>query len=447
MSKEEQALENDVNETMKVKKTGEKTGNRFGFFQKYPEWVIGGILGVLHSQLVEYTYHVVPEPYMDEIFHVRQARQYCANDFSRYDPMITTPPALYFLTMLLSFPCGQERYTNSIIIPFTFVAFFRLRRQFSSSSTTLNALTCLSVLSLPILFHPTLLYYTDLLSLTAVIWGMSLMEPGKAAVCFSLAVFTRQTNIVWAGVYGVIRLVQTIDPNRIRLSIEEALYRLRAFIYLALLFLAFFIHNGGTVVLGDRTAHKPVPHFMQLYYMAVTIVAFGAPYLLMHGHVIRGVVAALRRPISSLFACAIIAIGVYNFTFEHPYLLADNRHFTFYIWRRWFRREWWCRYAVIPIYLFCLHIIQDSVKHLSPLLIGTSIAATAAVLVPANLIEPRYFILPYVLWRLSLKESDRLNLFLEILFNILINTIVLYLFYEKPFKWANKPDEIQRFMW
>jgi alpha-1,2-glucosyltransferase len=37
---------------------------------------------------------VVPEPYMDEIFHVPQAQQYCHGDFLTWDPMITTPPGL-----------------------------------------------------------------------------------------------------------------------------------------------------------------------------------------------------------------------------------------------------------------------------------------------------------------------------------------------------------------
>ena len=38
--------------------------------------------------------HIVPDPYMDEIFHVPQAQQYCNGNFSSWDPMITTPPGL-----------------------------------------------------------------------------------------------------------------------------------------------------------------------------------------------------------------------------------------------------------------------------------------------------------------------------------------------------------------
>ncbi|OAY76656.1 Dol-P-Glc:Glc(2)Man(9)GlcNAc(2)-PP-Dol alpha-1,2-glucosyltransferase [Ananas comosus] len=37
---------------------------------------------------------LVPDPYMDEIFHVPQAQRYCGGDLRSWDPMITTPPGL-----------------------------------------------------------------------------------------------------------------------------------------------------------------------------------------------------------------------------------------------------------------------------------------------------------------------------------------------------------------
>uniref|UniRef100_A0A0V0GGS1 Dol-P-Glc:Glc(2)Man(9)GlcNAc(2)-PP-Dol alpha-1,2-glucosyltransferase n=1 Tax=Solanum chacoense TaxID=4108 RepID=A0A0V0GGS1_SOLCH len=38
---------------------------------------------------------IVTEPYMDEIFHIPQAQQYCKGNFRSWDPMITTPPGLW----------------------------------------------------------------------------------------------------------------------------------------------------------------------------------------------------------------------------------------------------------------------------------------------------------------------------------------------------------------
>ena len=42
---------------------------------------------------------IVPDPYMDEIFHVPQAQHYCRGDFLTWDPMITTPPGLYYISL------------------------------------------------------------------------------------------------------------------------------------------------------------------------------------------------------------------------------------------------------------------------------------------------------------------------------------------------------------
>lgn len=36
----------------------------------------------------------VPEPYLDEIFHIPQAQKYCQGRWSEWDNKITTPPGL-----------------------------------------------------------------------------------------------------------------------------------------------------------------------------------------------------------------------------------------------------------------------------------------------------------------------------------------------------------------
>lgn len=38
---------------------------------------------------------------------------------------------------------------------------------------------------------------------------------------------------------------------------------------------------------------------------------------------------------------------------DHPFLLADNRHYTFYIWRRLFKFHFMVPYLLAPIYLAC----------------------------------------------------------------------------------------------
>ena len=68
-------------------------------------------------------------------------------------------------------------------------------------------------------------------------------------------------------------------------------------------------------------------------------------------------------------------------------------------------------------------------------------------LVPTSLIEPRYYILPYIILRLHLRSSNKYRLALELIFYTAINAITMHVFLYKPFEWDNEPGLKQRFMW
>ena len=67
------------------------------------------------------------------------------------------------------------------------------------------------------------------------------------------------------------------------------------------------------------------------------------------------------------------------------------------------------------------------------------------VTVPNGLLEPRYFIIPYVFLRLSV-ESSLKELLMELAQNKAINIGMYYLFFHKTFRWTDSP-EVQRIMW
>lgn len=98
------------------------------------------------------------------------------------------------------------------------------------------------------------------------------------------------------------------------------------------------------------------------------------------------------------------------------------------------------------------------------------LAATALSLVTAPLVEPRYFIIPWVIWRLHLPASPTLAMFrqkrpetegekaqadmisnapkfLETIWFITINAVTGYVFLYKGFEWPQEPGKVQRFMW
>ena len=68
-------------------------------------------------------------------------------------------------------------------------------------------------------------------------------------------------------------------------------------------------------------------------------------------------------------------------------------------------------------------------------------------LVAQQLLELRYFILPFLLARIQIKPASPLRLLAESLLVTVINGFVFYLFLERPFTWDQEPGRLQRFMW
>jgi hypothetical protein len=100
----------------------------------------------------------------------------------------------------------------------------------------------------------------------------------------------------------------------------------------------------------------------------------------------------------------------------HPFLLADNRHYAFYLWRRIINLHPYARYALAPE--------SASTRSSCPLElerhVGVSSAsssaeetqrnsATCAVLIPSPLLEPRYFLTSLLILRLYLSPSPSIS--------------------------------------
>ncbi|KAH7699846.1 Glycosyltransferase, partial [Aphelenchoides avenae] len=285
------------------------------------EWIIAACLTALHASIVQFVYLVVPEPYMDELFHVDQTRRYCAGDYS-WNPKITTPPALYVLALPF---CGFERYINSLLVPLCYLGLCRLRRRICPKGDT--TLTSLIVLSLPVLLQTSFLFYTDLLSLCTVVWGLGTASPTIAALIFGVGTLTRQTNILWALVYCACAACRELEPKAPFKSLFRCVLRHWAFAPLGGAFASFLVWNNG-IVLGDRTAHEPMVHVPQLFYLSLFIVFSSFPVLVKL--IPEGVAFIRNRLLLCILFLFFTCLCIHEFTYAHPYLLADNRHFTFY---------------------------------------------------------------------------------------------------------------------
>lgn len=214
-------------------------------------------------------------------------------------------------------------------------------------------------------------------------------------------------------------------------------------------------------------------------------------------------------------------------TIIHPFTLADNRHYMFYVFRYTILRGPWVRYALVPAYVLCwstcwkalggsqpTHNVADSsredtqkpaseskksrtksvkikdshtdaVLSVDPPTISTALLwllATALSLITAPLVEPRYFIMPWVFWRLlapawpahiplvssrrseggpghlvdsllSIGQKFDLRLFVETAWFLVVHLATAYMFIARPFYWRAEDGSlldggrVQRFMW
>ncbi|UKZ66260.1 uncharacterized protein TrAtP1_007434 [Trichoderma atroviride] len=612
----------------------------------------------------------VPEPYLDEVFHIPQAQRYCEGRFLEWDDKITTPPGLYWISILIpqaakssgliaSYACDAKtlRATNAVgIIVLSYIALLcrkaieaRLHQAHSSTSISSASQyathTALNIALFPLLFFFSGLYYTDVVSTAVVLVSFlnHLHRIGRDQSSFLSDVTTivlglcsltmRQTNVFWVVVFmgglEAVHAVKSLRPKAVvqpymtslseqllfffkRWSLghvhdlplnmaypEDMLFTAVSLIVAALCnplrlirqiwpyvtvlaaFAGFVAWNGG-VVLGDKSNHVATIHAPQMLYIWAFFGFFSlplfVPYAFLAIDAIRSVFisrkdkAVPRKSKTASQPALSLPLKLFTFIFNnrllwplylaatfvlsglvvrfntiiHPFTLADNRHYMFYVFRYTIRRAPWIRYFLILPYTLsrwlvwgtlsgCTNWISGAHKDAcsayyyssrpspftcdpfvvadvgaptsknpqeetkknteqDPLLFSTEPAptstglifllATSLSLITAPLVEPRYFIIPWVIWRLLVpawrlhdhqEEENSLfdgasstspwgklikfcrgydvRLILETIWFILINAITGYIFLSKPYVWKAEDGSIldggrlQRFMW
>ena len=250
----------------------------------------------------------------------------------------------------------------------------------------------------------------------------------------------------------------------------------------ALAFAAFVVHNGA-VVIGDRANHVPVRHWVQPFYFYLFLVLSMLP--LWAG---RGWVAVRHRrrrddhdhdhdlpvpplflPVLLLLLAALLAVD--RGTLVHPFMLADNRHYTFYLWRRFIGASDLSRYYFVPLYALSARMATATQDGESPsgraesggaaataaatVKTGLLAACTAAVLVPAHLVEFRYFTVPWFLHMLrpgsvlyvdaAGRPPAMARKLVTLVGYLALNAVTVYVFLYRSFTWGD--GTVGRFMW
>eukprot|EP00457_Paulinella_chromatophora_P004361 gb/GEZN01004373.1/.p1 GENE.gb/GEZN01004373.1/~~gb/GEZN01004373.1/.p1 ORF type:complete len:553 (-),score=72.13 gb/GEZN01004373.1/:322-1848(-) len=216
-------------------------------------------------------------------------------------------------------------------------------------------------------------------------------------------------------------------------------------------FIVFVWLNQG-VALGDRSHHQAGLHVPQLFYFVAFALLFSGttaftPKLLRE--FITDLWETMSHGSSAFFlvqALMTMVQAVRHFTFAHPFLLADNRHYTFYLWKAIWRRNPYYKYALIPLYVYGFWAIHRMLRpRRSVLWQCLFLTCTALAVVPAPLVEFRYFITPFMLLHLHETVSSKTGLLLNVAGGALLNFFTVYMFLLQPFWWQD--GSIARFMW
>uniref|UniRef100_A0A0B7A7B3 Dol-P-Glc:Glc(2)Man(9)GlcNAc(2)-PP-Dol alpha-1,2-glucosyltransferase n=1 Tax=Arion vulgaris TaxID=1028688 RepID=A0A0B7A7B3_9EUPU len=449
--------------------------------------------------ILTYVQTVQNVPYMDEIFHIPQAKQYCAYNFSSWDPMITTLPGLYLFSLVQLLPfaslqgvslsevCTTQilRASNLTYCIGNFVLLLILCKKLTgdtqvNKSAHLHVLSATVLVLFPVLYFFTWLYYTDPGStfFTLLMYALCLYGRHNSSAAVSVAaVIFRQTNVIWVLFCIGMVVIEVIDQQlrldkKIRgnlnnlkdievlklilqtafsspakiISIVKELF-IRTFCYICVLigFSVFVIVNKGIVV-GDKSHHEASYNFPQVFYFLTTSAAFSFIHFINPRQIVSFLQSVIRNPLKVLLFAVLAGFLVKMFTYEHRYLLSDNRHYTFYIWSRIFKRNHLARYALIPVYMFSLYQFYSMTLHKGLLWRIVFSFCTLACLVPQALLEFRYFIIPFYILRLNMKLPTVKVLMAELVFYVSINAFTVYMFTQRPFYWPENPEP-QRFMW
>ncbi|ODQ79902.1 glycosyltransferase family 59 protein [Babjeviella inositovora NRRL Y-12698] len=449
----------------------------------------------------------VTEPFIDEIFHLRQCQQYCGGDFYTWDPKITTPPGLYYLGYAWAYgldrlglvdACGISALRSLNLMG----GVVCLQLLFSFTQKHSHGVWSTNLTAFPLLVVYYFIFYTDIWSTVLILTSLVLvvalplgLHPSAYLSAFIglISISFRQTNIVWLGFNMVVlldRRVQAAGKYRgnllqfVMAFVQQMISDWTLVLPYAIdggLFGAFLLANGS-ITFGDKENHVAGVHIAQVFYCLTFMAAFSVPIWISDAFLksyLRFSVGSIKSALVTAMLILTILGCIDRFTVAHPFLLADNRHYVFYIWQRIIAYNSYSRYLLAPIYHFCCFVVGNllytnlfdvkpsQVKKssppmkLSPIGAIAYLACIAVTIIPSPLFEPRYYILPFLYWRLFVQPSSQpfimllagygqpptQRLALEFVMNLAINAVVVFVFVNFEFEWPNEPGVVQRIIW
>ena len=338
-------------------------------------------------------------PIVDEKAHLAQTEMFRHGDFRLYVkegeryPRNAMFPGFHLILAGLLKAIGADGLDAARLACLLFAALIPLAAFLAAgaaSDGTMAAFKAGQVFFLPCLFPFLFLVYTDaagLLALLLALWATMRKKDLAAGLFALLAVFIRHNNVVFAAFLPALRLMDEFGWNFVAIPARNVAKRVWPYAIAIAAVATFVIVNGGPA-LDDPTSHIPRPNLTNALFALFCYGALFAPLILSRRKKISEWVSA--RPKTA--ACALLAVAVTAMTVspthrwnQMPWLLHNEI-------LNWAFRDYYTRLVLAVVAaIAALSLAAELDTGNGRLLLFFSFLS----LLPVQLVEPRYYIVPF----------------------------------------------------
>lgn len=120
------------------------------------------------------------------------------------------------------------------------------------------------------------------------------------------------------------------------------------------------------------------------------------------------------------------------------------------MFRRSILAHWTVRYVLVPGYGAAVWSVYEGLRaggKVSVVWVWAWTVAVVGTLVGAGLVEGRYFVVGWVLWRVHVGGGEAWRRWVETVGFVGVDVAVLWVFLRWGFEWESEEGKVQRFMW
>jgi len=262
---------------------------------------------------------------------------------------------------------------------------------------------------LPIISIYFFVVYTDILALTLFLFAFlfHLKKRYDLAGLFMLLDMTiRQDHVIWLGFLLILLLYQIYqDRKKIDVAFVKSIFGDGISYFMALILFMMFYHFNGGVAIGDSSAHPSMNFELgNIYLFFVIFTVIFLPTVLFE---FKKIVQFFRKYFIISGICIIVGYFIFTNTFivDHPYNLLISEVFLHNVIARAIMNN-----ALIELVAYILIIISVGYLIVKPFIDKKYILIIPCMLLALSLhwmIEFRYFMIPLVLFALTLEYDLR----------------------------------------